>query len=204
MFDRIVIATQNPAKRERYAKILQSFARHVVSLKDLGNIEKPEESGETAEANALIKAKYYASRTGLPVVSEDEALYVDFLAEADQPGVHVRRIDRVEEVDDDALLAHWERRLTDVPSERRTGRWHFAYAVVLPDGRSSVASLERRIRFYAPSSPVRISGWPMSSLQGPIEFAKPHSEMSEEEKARANAEVDSMIGEAIAPLFSPL
>ncbi len=201
MLDRIVIATHNPAKRERYARLLGRFAGQVLSLNEVGITEKSAELGETAEDNALLKARFYCSRVQLPVLSEDEALYVDFLSDDEQPGVHVRRVDRQDEVDDDALLAHWEQRIREVPAERRTGRWHFAFAIVFPDGRSSVASIDRRIRFFSPSSKMRIPGWPMSSLQGPLDAGKPHSEMTEDEKRQAESQIDSMVGEALTPFF---
>lgn len=178
----IVIASRNPAKVERYGRILSQFSTEVVGLKDVGITEKPEEYGSTAEKNAEIKANFYAGKTGLLVFSEDEALYVDFLPEDKQPGVHVRRVDGKDEVDDDKLLNHWEEIIAKVSKKKRTGRWHIAYCVATPDGVTKTVVLDHPIMFFSPSSEVKIPGWPLSSLVGPADYAKPHSELTDEER----------------------
>lgn len=181
-FKKIVVATKNPAKVKHYGPILSVIADEVVGLDTLGVDEKPEEFGSTAEENAEIKARFYASRSGLPAFSEDGALYVDFLPKDQQPGTRVRRINGKDEVDDDRLLAHWEKLISNVPAEKRTGRWHFAYCIATPEGKCKVRSRDYLRVFFSPSSQVRLSGWPMSSLQGPEKFGKPHSELTGEEK----------------------
>lgn len=201
MIDTIVIATQNPAKKARYGRILATLTRNVVNLKDLGSTEKPAESGETAEQNAEIKARFYTERTNLPVLSEDEALYLDHLPEEQQPGVHVRRINGREEVNDDELLAHWERIVAALPEEKRTGRWHIAYSFAVPGKPVATVALDHPIRFFSPPSKVRIPGWPMSSLEGPVGFGKPHSEMVEEENKKHNENADRNITALLAKLL---
>lgn len=179
----LVIATRNPAKVEYYRDILTQFADFVVGLNELEVEGKPTETGETAEQNAEIKAKYYSQKTNLPVFSEDEALRVDFLPENEQPGVHVRRINGVDEVDDDKLLKHWEAIVANVPENKRTGRWHIAYCLALTDGKTRIVSRDHEVLFFSPSSKIRLPGWPMSSLEGSVRFGKPSSEQTPEEKA---------------------
>lgn len=179
----LVIATRNPAKVEYYKDILTQFAGFVIGLNELEVEGKPPETGETAEQNAEIKAKYYSQKTNLPVFSEDEALQVDFLPENEQPGVHVRRINGVDEVDDDKLLKHWEDIVANVPENKRTGRWHIAYCLALTDGKTRIVSRDHEVLFFSPSSKIRLPGWPMSSLEGSVRFGKPSSEQTPEEKA---------------------
>jgi XTP/dITP diphosphohydrolase len=199
--EKIVVATKNPAKVEKYGRILSQYANQVVGLQDVGIVDRPEEIGETAEENAEIKGKYYAEKTGLPVFSEDEALYVDFLPEGKQPGVHVRRIDGKDEADDDRLLGHWEKIVAKVAEGERTGKWHIAYCIASPNGIVKTTSLEHPIVFFSPSSKVRISGWPMSSLEGPAAFNKPHSEMTDEEKREADERTNEVIAENLKELL---
>jgi inosine/xanthosine triphosphate pyrophosphatase family protein len=181
-FNKIVVATKNPAKTNYYRSILDEIADEVLSLNDFGFIEKPNESGSTAEENAYIKARHYAKETGLPVFSEDEALYVDFLPESEQPGTHVRRINGHDEVDDDQLLKHWEDIISKVPVGKRAGRWHIAYCIFVPNGQTHTVALDHSLVFFSPSSKIRLPGWPMSSLEGPTLFNKPNSELTEAEK----------------------
>jgi XTP/dITP diphosphohydrolase len=192
-FEKLLIATGNPAKLKRYRAILSKFAAVTVGLSDEGIDVKPEESGETAEENALIKARFYAQQSDLPVFANDAALYVDFLPHDRQPGVHVRRINGADEASDDDLFNYWLCLITDIPEVQRTGKWHVAYCIVQPNGREWIFSLDYPIRFYDQPSPVRIPGWPISSLEGPASSNKPHSEMTEDELNHLNAGVDLAI-----------
>lgn len=180
--EKLVIATRNPAKVEFYHDILTQIADSVVGLNEIGIEEKPAETGETAEQNAEIKASLYSKKTDLPVFCEDEALEVDFLPKDKQPGVHVRRIDGVDEVDDDKLLRYWEEIVAKVSVEKRTGRWHIAYCLAMPGGNTKTVSKDHEVLFFSPSSKIRIPGWPMSSLEGSVSFGKPSSEQTSEEK----------------------
>lgn len=197
----LIIATKNPAKVERYGHILSQFVENVTSLVDISDIEKPKETGNTAEENAEVKSSYYAQKTGKLVLSEDEALYVDFLPEEQQPGVHVRRINGIDEVDDIELLSYWENILRNVPESKRTGRWHIAYCFASPSGIIKTFAIDSPIIFFSPSSKIKIPGWPMSSLEGPMEFGKPDSELTEEEKKIHYRELDNVFREAVSEIL---
>ena len=181
-FKKIVIASRSPAKRKRYGRLMAGMADEILSFSNLEIEGKPDESGETAEENAQIKARFYSQRTNLPVFSEDEALCVDFLSSDKQPGVHVRRIEGKSEVSDDELFAYWEKIVARVPKEKRTGYWYVAYCLLIPGGKIKTMAIDYPITFFSPSSKIRIPGWPMSSLEGPTKFGKPHSELNNEER----------------------
>lgn len=196
IFKTLVIATRNPAKVIRYKDILSPYAGEVIGLPGM-LVGKPAERGETAEENAEIKATYYARQTGCAVFSEDEALYVDFLPLKAQPGVHVRRINGNDEASDEQLLAHWESVIAQVPAEARTGKWHIAYCLTWPDGLVKTFGLDFPITFFSPSSARKIPGWPMSSLEGPLGFNKPHSELTQAERNQLNHIIDQALARAI-------
>ncbi len=183
--EKLVIATRNPAKIEYFRAVLTQFAPTVFGLSDLGIDGKPIETGETAEQNAQIKARFYSDKTHLPVFCEDESLFADFLPENNQPGVHVRRINGIDEVDDEVLLRYWEELVSKVPPSQRTGRWHNAYCLAMPTGEIKIVAGDHEILFFSPSSKIRLPGWPMSSLEGSVRFGKPGSEHTLEEKALA-------------------
>ena len=197
IFNTLVIATRNPAKVARYKEILSKYAGEVIGLPAIQISGTPTEHGESAEENAEIKATYYAQRTGCAVFSEDEALYVDFLPFDAQPGVHVRRINGKDEASDAQLLAHWEALIAAVPAEARTGSWHIACCLTWPNGLVKTFALDFPITFFSPSSPVKIPGWPMSSLEGPQDFNKPHSELTQAEREQLSHKIDQAIAQAI-------
>lgn len=202
MIPTIVIGTHNPAKVESYRSRLLHIAERVVSPKDLGISDKPRETGDTAEENVRIKCNFYATGSGLPVVCIDEALYADFLSEEDQPGVHVRRIRGVEEVSDERLFAFWEERILQARVQKRTGKWHVAYGVAIPQGDIRIISRDEPIQFFYPPSSKRIPGRPLSSLQGPTRFGKPHCELTSEEIEQLRGDTDQKIEEIIRMLCS--
>ena len=55
--EKLVIGSGNPAKVDFYRSLFIDVSGEVVGLKQLGVMEKPQESGETAEENATIKGR---------------------------------------------------------------------------------------------------------------------------------------------------
>ncbi len=94
--EELIVATGNPHKVEEIAQILGAIGVRVRSLKDVPGgeaIEEPVEDGATFEANARIKALYYAEALGLgegqACLADDSGLEVDALGGA--PGVYSAR-----------------------------------------------------------------------------------------------------------------
>ncbi|MBL8143935.1 MAG: RdgB/HAM1 family non-canonical purine NTP pyrophosphatase [Acidobacteria bacterium] len=81
----LLIATSNAGKLREIRDILRDVPFALRTLADLLPIAEPDETGATFEANALLKARYYAGATGLLTVADDSGLEVDALDGA--PGV---------------------------------------------------------------------------------------------------------------------
>lgn len=86
---RAVLATTNPNKVREIRALLDGVGIEVVGLEQFPAIEPPEETGVTFEENAVLKASYYSSATGLPAIAEDSGLEIDALD--GQPGVESAR-----------------------------------------------------------------------------------------------------------------
>ena len=86
---RFVLATTNPHKVREIRTLLEGLDVEILGLDALPPIEAPEETGTTFAENAALKARYYASRTGLPAIAEDSGLEIDALDGA--PGVESAR-----------------------------------------------------------------------------------------------------------------
>ena len=91
---KILIATGNPHKFKELSAILPATLKNgtpieYVSLTQFKGVSLPAETGDTLEANAEIKARYASQATGLPALSDDTGLEVDFLNGA--PGVYTAR-----------------------------------------------------------------------------------------------------------------
>src|SRR5436305_13400873 len=73
--DRLVIASHNPGKIEEIAALLAPFAVETISAGSLG-IPEPEETGDSFEANAALKAQAAAEASRLPAIADDSGLVV--------------------------------------------------------------------------------------------------------------------------------
>ncbi len=84
----LVFATNNPHKAQEVEQILGG-AYQVKTLRDIGCLEDIEETEDTLEGNALLKARYVKERYGYDCFSEDTGLEVEALG--GKPGVHTAR-----------------------------------------------------------------------------------------------------------------
>ena len=84
----LVVATANPDKVAEIREILGA-AGGLRLLPRPADVPDVEETGETLEANARLKAAALASATGMPAVSDDTGFEVDALGGA--PGVRSSR-----------------------------------------------------------------------------------------------------------------
>lgn len=85
----LVLATGNPAKVRELNELFQGRGWRVRSLKEVAGDVVIEESGDTLEANAEIKARFACEQTGLPALADDTGLEVDALG--GRPGVRSAR-----------------------------------------------------------------------------------------------------------------
>ncbi len=194
------MATRNPAKRERFQKFFNKIAKEVLSLDDFDFTGKPNESGKTAEENAKIKALFYANNLNLPVFSEDESLFVDFLPENQQPGVFVRRVNG-KELNDQELLSYWTSIISKVPKEKRSGRWHTAYCLAGLQKEPIIISIDHPIIFFdIPLDKIPV-GWPLNNIQGPVKFGKPESELTPEELREHEQGAEILLMQGLEELF---
>ena len=86
--ERLVVATHNLGKLREIEVLVAPFGMSVVSAGELG-LPEPEETGDTFEANALLKAEAAASASGLPALADDSGIAVDALGGA--PGIYSAR-----------------------------------------------------------------------------------------------------------------
>ena len=124
---RVLLATTNANKVREVRGVLRGEAVELVTLADLPPLAEPEETGDTFEANARLKALYYAAAHPGLVVSEDSGLEIDALG--GEPGVRSARYLGAT-ASYDARCADILRRLAQ--EARRTAR--FVCALAVADG----------------------------------------------------------------------
>lgn len=132
-----IIATHNAKKLKELARILEPLGIEAVTDRELGiPLTEAEETGETFEENAYLKAASACRESGLPAIADDSGLMVDALDGA--PGVYSARYAGPDATDDDRnrkLL----KELAQVPQEGRGARFVSAICCVFPDGSTVTA-----------------------------------------------------------------
>ena len=86
---KLVIATQNKGKVAEFERLLGPKGIEVVSLLDYPDLPEVEETGDSFEANARLKAESIAKLLNLPVLADDSGLVVPYLNGA--PGIYSAR-----------------------------------------------------------------------------------------------------------------
>lgn len=124
---RLVLATTSFGKlKEMRALLKERF--DVITMKELGLDIDVEETGETFEQNALIKAEALMRMTGCATLADDSGLEVDALG--GRPGVYSARFSGVHG-DDDANNRLLLKELEHAPAPR-TARFVSAVALMRP------------------------------------------------------------------------
>ncbi len=126
---RLLVATRSRHKLAELRGLLALPDTELLTLDDLGITEEAVEDADTFEANALLKARFYAAQADVPTLADDSGLEVDALGGG--PGVRTRRYAGEDATDDDnngKLLAA----LDGVPPERRDARYVCVLAYVEP------------------------------------------------------------------------
>ncbi len=132
---KLVAATQNPGKLREFKALLERAGHTLVSIEELAPGFSVEETGDTLEQNALLKARASAAATGLPALADDTGLLVDALDGA--PGVYSARYSGGGEAENRKKLL---REMQNVPPERRSARFITALALVYPNGEQHLFS----------------------------------------------------------------
>jgi XTP/dITP diphosphohydrolase len=123
---KLVLATANAGKQREFEALLAPVGFQLVLQSALG-IDSVAETGTTFEANALLKARHAAARSGLPALADDSGLEVDALG--GRPGVRSARYAGATATDADnnaQLLSE----LAGLPPERRRARYRCVLALV--------------------------------------------------------------------------
>jgi len=187
MKQKILIATTNKAKLEEIRQFLSDIPITCVGLRDVGITDSVEETGKTFEENAILKATFYAKKSGLPTLADDGGLEIDALN--GEPGVHSHRwIHKDREDEDEELIEYTIDQLRGLPHVKRGGQLRVVVALALPNGDVHTSEgIIRGIIAEKPSS-YRQKGFPYRSLLylPTIKKFYNHDELTKEENNAYN------------------
>ncbi|MDP4084522.1 MAG: XTP/dITP diphosphatase [Bacillota bacterium] len=133
----VIVATKNPGKAKEFESIFASRGFVVKTLLDYPEIDDIEETGQSFEENAVLKAEAVSKELNKIVISDDSGLIVDALE--GRPGIYSARY-AGEEKNDQANIDKVLDELKNAPTEKRTARFYCALAVASPGQKTFTVS----------------------------------------------------------------
>jgi XTP/dITP diphosphohydrolase len=174
---KLVLATNNPHKVEELRAILAPLG--AVELRDLSDYPEfpaAEETADSFEGNARLKAVACAGFTGHLSLADDSGLVVDALG--GRPGVLSARYGPTAEARNRRVLEE----LVDRPPAERAARFVAVAALAWPDGRAVLRRGECHGRIA--DAPLGAGGFGYDPIFLLTEFGMTMAEIGEERKNR--------------------
>lgn len=159
---KVLIATKNKGKIEKYSSMLQSLGINFVTLNDIDLQIEINEDGNNTTENAIIKAKEYHKAVGMPVLTDDSGLMIDKLPKEKQPGVFVRRHNG-KELSDEEIIELYSKEIENVGGES-TGAFIISIAIIDKNGDIYTKETKHNRLFVSKPDINRVPGYPLSSL----------------------------------------
>jgi len=191
---KFLIATTNEGKFGEIGEVLRDlnielyhlhsrdlYAKNGSLMNEIMKDDHFEESGETFEGNASLKAMHYCEIVGMPTIGEDSGIIVDALS--GELGVKTRRWGAGEKATDEEWIKYFMNVMEGIPEEKRTAR--FVCCAAFTDGESGEIYLFKGqtegIITNKLEAPLR-KGIPLSSCFRPAGSDKVYSALTENEK----------------------
>lgn len=178
---KVLFATTNQAKINKYAGRLKENGIEVLTLKDLDKKIEINENGKNALENAYIKAKTAYDATKIVTIGMDNNLFIEELPEEKQPGTHVRRING-KVLNDEEMLQYYIDLVKQYGNGKLNAKW--VYGMVVYDGKETKQYTWSKGHFYFIDKPsnIRTPGYPLDSISIMPEYNKYFVELTKEEK----------------------
>ncbi|MBN8530572.1 MAG: RdgB/HAM1 family non-canonical purine NTP pyrophosphatase [Alphaproteobacteria bacterium] len=174
----LILATHNQGKLREFSSLLSPLGYVLKSASELG-LPEPEETGQTFEENALLKARHAASAGGFPALADDSGLEVPALSGA--PGIYSARWAGPQKDFHQAMKRVWdELEEKHIPTEKRFARFVCVLALILPNGDEQVFSGEVEGTLTWP--PRGDQGFGYDPIFVPTNAQRSFGEMTAEEK----------------------
>lgn len=186
---RLLVATRSAHKLGELRTLLHLPWLELVSLDEVGVDGEAVEDAATFRGNAIIKARFYCARSGMPTLADDSGLEVDALDGG--PGVLTRRYageDATDEQNNTKLLGA----LDHLPPERRRARYRCVLAFLDPrsqpvGGRPWVMTRSGTLEGRIAEMPRGGAGFGYDPIFEPLDHlggGRTVAEMTQEEKDR--------------------
>ncbi|MDD5055952.1 MAG: non-canonical purine NTP pyrophosphatase [Candidatus Peribacteraceae bacterium] len=175
---RLLIGTNNAGKVIEIGEVLAGLQLEIVTPKVLGIKESPPESGSTFQENAILKAKFFHDRSGLPTVADDSGIIV--VALQDELGLHTRRWGAGPDASDQEWIEYFLERM----KKEKNKRARFVCVLAYVDLSGNVLTFEGDCQGVITDTLEAnyLKGLPISACFKPDGFDRVFSALSIEQK----------------------
>jgi XTP/dITP diphosphohydrolase len=177
----LLLASQNAGKLDEMRQLVAGLDFRVLAPADVRIDDGPEETGRTFAENAVLKARYYATRSGLLAVADDSGIAVDALNGA--PGLFSARFGG-EDADDGERNRLLLSKLAGVPPERRGAR--FTSCVALARGEEILFQATESVEGRIADEPRGANGFGYDPIFFYPPFGRTFGEIPREQKDRVS------------------
>lgn len=166
---KVLIGTTNPSKVKRFADLLKDCNIDFLTLKDLNIADERDETGQTPEENAILKAKFYGRYFDI-VICNDSGLYFEELSMHDsrQPGLNIRTPMNSHRLTDEEMIDYYSSLISSLGG--KVSAYYLDGIAVYNQGTMSSFMDQEASKtlssFYmvAKASVKRHEGWPLDSI----------------------------------------
>lgn len=190
---KILFATGNMAKVNRFLDGLLAKDIQILTLKDIDINLNIEENGKDAIENALIKARAYYEKTKIPTLAMDDTLYLENVPINKQPGMYVRRVGG-KTLSDDEMISYYSSLAKEYGKNGKlTARWIYGMALI-KDGKEYTYTWNKD-NFYIVSTPSNIinPGYPLNTISINKKLNKYFTDMTVEDKLEVKEDESDVI-----------
>lgn len=180
---KIVFATSNPTKAQRFSVGLLKKEIEVLTLKDFGIILDVEENGSSATENALLKARECYQKLKMPTIAMDDTLYLEGVPAEIQPGLFVRRVNG-KRLTDKEMLDYYTNLVKKYGTDGKIeAKWIYGLAVI-NEGQEYTYSWSKNnfLLVDTPSSQIN-PGYPLNSISVNKQLNKYFTDLTAEDQA---------------------
>ena len=176
---KLLVGTGNPGKVREFGELLDGLPVELVTPADIDLDIEVEETGDTLEENALIKAQAYANAGGLLTLADDSGLFVEALGGA--PGVISARYGAPDARTDEDRVNLLLRNLADVPEVERNAAFRCVIVIAEP-GVDTVRMAKGELRGIIGKSPRGTNGFGYDPIFVVPEYGKTVAELDSDTK----------------------
>lgn len=176
----LFLATKNAGKIREIERLLEHLPIILRNAGEYKEIEEPEETGLTFAENAVLKAKYYAEKTGLLSLADDSGLEVEALN--GEPGVFSARYGGADATNEEKI-AKLLKELRQTNDENRFAR--FVCSMAIADDSGKVQYLTDGVcQGKIANNPIGNNGFGYDPIFIPEGFSETFGELSSEIKQK--------------------